>query len=59
MIKVVKTSFEQEQRDKDEVFLRLTPDERLDHARKGRARMKKPGINYSYAGMIVSVKKSL
>jgi len=44
MTKVVKTTFEQEQTEKDAAFLKLSPIERLDHARKVRERMKKQGI---------------
>jgi hypothetical protein len=59
MIKVVKTTFEQEQADKDEAFLKLSPIERLDQARRVRERMKKPGVNYSYDGMVVRIRKFL
>jgi hypothetical protein len=57
MIKVKKTSFEEEQREKDEVFLKLTPTERMDHARKVRERMRKPGVNYSINGLKVKVSR--
>jgi hypothetical protein len=57
MTKVIKTTFEEEQREKDNAFLKLTPLERLDHARKLRERMKKPGINYSIEGLEVKVSR--
>lgn len=57
MTKVVKTTFDQEQREKDEAFLKLTPLERMDRARKVRERMKKPGINYSIEGLKVKVNR--
>ncbi len=58
-IKVVKTSFEQEQKEKDEAWLKLTPLERLDRARQVRQRMKEVGKDYSFEGMKVRVRKSL
>ncbi len=57
--KVSKTTFEEEQREKDEAFLRLTPLQRLDHARKVREKMKKNNLNYSFEGLIVSVSKNI
>jgi hypothetical protein len=57
MVKVVKTTFEEEQREKDEAFLKLTPEERMDRARKVRERMKKPGINYKLEGLRVKVSR--
>jgi len=57
MIKVIKTSFEQEQKQKEEAFLKMTPLERMDHARKVRERMRKPGINYSIEGLKVKVSR--
>jgi hypothetical protein len=57
MIKVIKTTFEEEQRNKDDAFLKLSPLERLDHARKMRERMKKPGVNYSIEGLKVKVSR--
>jgi hypothetical protein len=58
MTKVVKTAFEKEQREKDEAFLRLSPFQRWEQALKVRMKMRKPGVNYSYRGMKVTVKKS-
>jgi hypothetical protein len=57
MTKVRKTTFEREQREKDEAFLKLTPIERLIQACEVRERMRKPGVNYDYKGMTVSLKK--
>lgn len=57
MTKVIKTTFEEEQKMKEEAFLRMSPLERMDHARKVRERMKKPGINYSIEGMEVKVSR--
>ena len=57
MAKVIKTTFEEEQRMKDEAFLKLTPDERLAQACVVRERMRKPGVNYSYKGMKVTIKR--
>jgi hypothetical protein len=57
MTKVRKTSFEEEQKAKDEAFLKLTPLERMRMAYQWREKMRKPGINYSFAGMKVFVKK--
>jgi len=57
MTRVIKTTFEEEQRSKDEAFLNLTPHQRLEYAYKVRMKMRKPGINYSFNGMKVTVKK--
>ncbi len=59
MVKIVKTTFEEEQKEKDDSFLRLSPVERLDRMRQVRERMKKSGVTYSFRGMIVKVRKSL
>jgi hypothetical protein len=56
MKRVHKTSFEEEQRKKDEEFL-LTPMERLHQAYLIRERMRKPAVNYSYMGMKVTKRK--
>lgn len=58
MAKVFKTTFEKEQAEKDEAFLRLKPLQRWEHALRVRMRMRKPGVNYSFNGMKVTVKKS-
>lgn len=58
MIKVIKTTFEKEQQEKDEAFLRLSPMERLDKARQVRERMRKSDIDYSLAGKTVRVRKT-
>jgi len=55
MTKVLKTTFEEEQRLKDERFLTLTPFERWEQALRVRELMRKSGVNYSYAGMIVKI----
>jgi hypothetical protein len=57
MIKIIKTTFEEEQREKDNAFLNLTPIERMDRARKVRERMKDPEINYSIEGLNVKVSR--
>ncbi len=54
---VVKTTFEEEQFKKDQVFLNLTGLERLDIARRVRERMKKSDVNYSYHGLMVKITK--
>lgn len=59
MIKVVKTTFEEEQKAKDEAFLNLSPIERMDRMRRVREKMKKAGVNYSYSGLVVTVRKSI
>ncbi len=59
MIKVVKTTFEEEQKQKYEAFLKLSPEERLDRMRQVRERMKRPGVKYSFEGMVVKVSKTL
>ncbi len=59
MIKVVKTTFEEEQKEKDDAFLRLSSIERLDRMRRVRERMKKEGVDYSFKGMVVKVRKTL
>ena len=56
--KVIKTTFEDEQRMKDEAFLRLTPLQRLTLMCRLREMMRKPGVNYSYDGMKVTVKRT-
>jgi len=55
--KVNKTTFEVEQKNKEDVFLKLTPLQRLALMAKHRRKMRKPGINYSYRGMTVTVKR--
>jgi hypothetical protein len=56
-MKVRKTTFEEEQKAKDEAFLSLTPFQRLAHAHEVRMKMRKPNVNYSFVGMKVTVKK--
>ncbi len=57
MQKVIKTSFEEEQRIKDEAFLAIEPLERWRIRLKAREMMRKPGVNYSYEGQKVTVKR--
>ncbi len=57
MTRLVKTSFEEEQRVKDEQFLSLDPLERWRIRLIGRERMKKKGVDYSLKGKKVIVKK--
>lgn len=54
---VVKTSFEEEQRSKDRAFLLLEPLERWRIRLITREKMRKRGVNYTYAGMKVTVKR--
>lgn len=54
-MKVIKTTFEDEQKLKEEAFLKLTPLERLAYACSVRERMRKPGVDYSYEGKKVTV----
>jgi hypothetical protein len=56
-MEVKKTTFSEEQRIKDEAFLQLTPIERLEQANQVRMKMRKPGVNYSYVGMKITIKK--
>jgi hypothetical protein len=56
-MKVRKTTFEEEQKAKDDAFLKLTPEQRLEQANVVRMKMRKPGVNYSYVGMKVTVKR--
>lgn len=56
-MKLKKTTFDEEQNAKDEAFLRLTPLERLEQANRVRMRMRKPGVDYSYVGMKVTIKR--
>jgi len=57
MIKVIKTTFDEEQKAKDEAFLKLTPQQRLEQAWRVRELMRKPDVKCSYAGMKVRVTK--
>lgn len=56
-MKVRKTTFKEEQAAKDEAFLKLSPEQRLEQANRVRIKMRKQGINYSYEGMKVTVKR--
>ena len=55
MIKVIKTTFEEEQKQKEEAWLKLSPYDRLKIAFKISEMMRKPEINYSYKGMKVTI----
>lgn len=55
--KVIRTTFDEESRLKDEAFLALSPLERLALQLKVREQMKKEQVSYSYKGMRVKVKK--
>ncbi|HEY9046260.1 MAG TPA: hypothetical protein VIN08_10210 [Ohtaekwangia sp.] len=57
MATVKKTTFEEEQKMKDEAFLALTPLQQWEYAYNVRKKMYKPGVNYSFKGMKVTVKK--
>jgi hypothetical protein len=59
LMKVRKTTFEEEQKAKEEAFLKLTPQQRLKQANKVREKMRKPGVKYSYVGMKVTIKRFL
>ena len=58
MTKVIKTTFEEEQKQKEEAWLRLTPNERLAIAFRISEMTRKPGVNYSYEGMKVKIARS-
>jgi hypothetical protein len=55
--KVIKTTFEEEQKAKDEAWLALTPNERWERAYNVRKMMYKEGVDYSFAGKKVTKKK--
>jgi hypothetical protein len=57
MAKVIKTTFVEEQSAKDEAFLKLTPQERWEQMYRIRLTMCKPGVDYSFKGKKVTVKK--
>ena len=57
MTKVIKTSFEEEQKMKEEVWLRLTPQQRLEIAFRISEMTRRPGVNYSYKGMKVKISR--
>jgi hypothetical protein len=57
MLKVRKTTFDEEQKAKEEAFLSLTPLQRLEQAYIVRERTRKPDVNYSYTGIKVTVKR--
>jgi hypothetical protein len=55
MIKVFKTTFEEELKQKEEAWLKLTPYQRLAIAFKISEMTRKSGVNYSYEGMKVKI----
>ncbi len=57
-MKVIKTTFEEEQRLKEEAWLNMRPEERLSLAIRMRKLMRKPGVNYSYQGSKVKVSRA-
>ncbi len=59
MGKVIKTTFEEEQNTKQEAFLRLTPLERWSYMLRIRMMMRKDGVDYSFKGKKVTIKRSL
>ena len=54
-LKVKKTTFEEEQNEKDDYFKSLHPFERWRIARSTRDLMRKKTVNYSYRGQLVRV----
>ncbi len=57
MTKVVKTTFEEEQKQKEDAWLKLTPNQRLEIAFKISEMTRKSGVNYSYKGMKVKISR--
>ena len=55
MKKVIKTTFDDEHKAKNEAFLKLTPLQRLEQACQLREKMRKKGVDYSYKGQKVKV----
>lgn len=55
MNRVMKTTFEEEQKKKEEAFLRLNPLQRLECALMVRNKMYRTGVDYSYKGRRVKV----
>lgn len=58
MTKVVKTTFEEEQKEKQAAWLRLSPYERMERMQKIRMKMRKPGVNYALEGQKVKIIRS-
>jgi hypothetical protein len=58
-MKVIKTTFKEDQIAKEKAFLSLSPLERMDQMRKVRELMRKEGVNYSLEGKKVKVTKLL
>jgi hypothetical protein len=57
-LKVRKYTFEEEQKEKDEHFLSLTPFQRLEVTLEVRSMMRKKGVNYSFVGQKVRVTRN-
>ena len=55
MSRVIKTTFEEEQKQKEEAFLHLNPLQRLEQALIVRNKMYRTGVDYSYKGRRVNV----
>jgi hypothetical protein len=55
MVKVIKTTFEAEQQEKEEAWLKLSPHQRLEAAYKVINMIRKPDTNYSYKGKKVKI----
>lgn len=55
MTKVIKTTFEEEQKQKEDAWLKLTPYQRLEIAFRISEMTRKSGVSYSYEGMKVKI----
>jgi hypothetical protein len=54
-MKVVKTTFEREQKEKEEAWLNLSPNKRWEIAYRIINSTRDPAINYSYMGLKVKI----
>jgi hypothetical protein len=52
---VKKTTFDKEQAEKEEAFLKLSPEQRLAVMLEARMKMYKEGVDYSFKGKKVKV----
>ena len=57
MTKVIKTSFEEEQKMKEDAWMLLTPQRRLEIAFRISEMTRRPGVNYSFKGMKVKISR--
>jgi hypothetical protein len=57
MTKVNKTTFGKEQQEKEEAWLKLTGEQRLEIIMRLKELTRKKGVNYSYEGQKVTVKR--